>query len=104
MTELDSTREQTAMQRMISACAQSKSAKSGGISTRSVKLATPLNPPPTTTSAPLGFALNDLTNPEAFKDAIDVDAVAAQPNAVLVRRPLSVFSLKDTTILKLEIK
>ena len=86
---------------MRNACAQSHSAKSGGISTRSVKLATPLNPPPITTSAPLGFALNDLTNPEAFKDAIDVDAVAAQPDAAPVRRPLSVVSLKDTTIVKL---
>ena len=86
---------------MRNACAQSLSAKSGGISTRSVKLATPLNPPPTTTSAPLGFALNDLTNPEAFKDAIDVDAVAAQPDAAPVKRPLEVVSIKDTTVVEI---
>ena len=89
------------MQRMRNACAQSKSAKSGGISTRSVKLATPLNPPPTTTSAPLGFALNDLTNPEAFKDAIDVDAVAVQPDAAPVTRALEVITIKSTTVLEI---
>ena len=101
MTELNNTKEQTAMQRMRNACAQSHSAKSGGISTRSVKLATPLNPPPITTSAPLGFALNDLTNPEAFKDAIDVDAVAVQPDAAPVTRALEVISLKDTIIVEI---
>ena len=89
------------MQRMRSACAQSKSAKSGGISTRSVKLATPLNPPPITTSAPLGFAPNDLTNPEAVKDVIDVDADDVQPVAPPVTRALSVVTIKSTTMVEI---
>ena len=86
---------------MKSACAETYSAKSRSFSTRSVKLAPQLNPQPTTNIAPLGNAATGLPNPEALKDAIDVDAVTVQADAAPVRRPLSYISLKDTTMLEI---
>ena len=83
------------------ACAETYSAKTRGISTRSVTLAPQLDPQPTTNIAPLGNAATGLTNPEALKDAIDVDAATAQADAVPERRALEVWSIKSTTMMEI---
>ena len=83
------------------ACAETYSAKTRGISTRSVTLAPQLDPQPTTNIAPLENAATGLTNPEALKDAIDVDAATAQADAAPVRRPMSYISIHDTSMMEI---
>ena len=101
METLKTPRVQSAFARMKSACAETYSAKSRSFSTRSVKLAPQLDPQPTTNIAPLENAATGLPNPEALKDAIDVDAVTVQADAVPERRPLSVISINDTSMMEI---
>ena len=86
---------------MKNACAEKYSAKTRSFSSRSVKLASKLDPQLTTNIAPLGNAATGLSNPEALKDVIDVDAATAQADAVPERRALEVWSIKSTTMMEI---